>query len=98
MPNGARELEASWDAKYGDRKQELVFIGADFDADDLRRRLDLCLTESRPAHVHSELVDEEDCFPVGLRKPISMAAPWYRRDLIPKSRAYSRPAFEATEH
>jgi G3E family GTPase len=67
-PQWRRELEASWDAKYGDRKQELVFIGADFDADDLRRRLDLCLTESRPPHVHSELVDEEDCFPVWLAK------------------------------
>ena len=62
------ELEASWDPRYCDRKQELVFIGADFDADDLRRRLDLCLTESRPSQVHSDLVDEEDCFPVWLAK------------------------------
>ncbi|MBR0809895.1 GTP-binding protein [Bradyrhizobium diazoefficiens] len=62
------ELEASWDPRYCDRKQELVFIGTDIDADDLRRRLDLCLTDSCPSQVHSELVDEEDCFPPWLAK------------------------------
>ncbi|MCA6104130.1 GTP-binding protein [Bradyrhizobium sp. WSM 4400] len=63
-----RELAASWDPRYCDRKQELVFIGTDFDADDLRRRLDLCLTDSSPSQVPSELIDEEDCFPAWLAK------------------------------
>ncbi|WP_456778121.1 GTP-binding protein [Bradyrhizobium sp. USDA 3315] len=63
-----RELAASWDPRYCDRKQELVFIGTDFDADDLRRRLDLCLTDSSPSQVPSELIDEDDCFPAWLAK------------------------------
>jgi G3E family GTPase len=32
-----------WDPYYGDRRQELVFIGADLDEAILRRRLDACL-------------------------------------------------------
>ena len=33
----------SWDEVYGDRRQEIVFIGTDMDEAALRRRLDACL-------------------------------------------------------
>ena len=59
-----RELEASWDPHYGDRKQELVFIGTGLDADDLKKRLDACLTDSSLAKNVDDLTDESDCFPV----------------------------------
>ena len=36
-------LKASWDQTYGDRGQELVFIGQDFDEDSIRTKLKECL-------------------------------------------------------
>ncbi|ACL23547.1 MULTISPECIES: zinc metallochaperone GTPase ZigA [Chloroflexus] len=36
-------LAALWDAQWGDRRQELVFIGQDMDEDALRRQLTACL-------------------------------------------------------
>jgi G3E family GTPase len=62
-PSWRTQLESAWDSRYGDRKQELVFIGAGLDVDDLRRRLDACLTDSRPSKNLGELVDQKDCFP-----------------------------------
>jgi len=62
-PSWRAQLASSWDPRYGDRKQELVFIGIDLDADDLRRRLDACLTDSSPSKNLRELVDQRDCFP-----------------------------------
>ncbi|PZO86422.1 MAG: 4-hydroxytetrahydrobiopterin dehydratase [Micavibrio aeruginosavorus] len=38
-------VDRYWDADYGDRRQEIVFIGIDYDETDLRRRLDACLYE-----------------------------------------------------
>jgi G3E family GTPase len=63
-PAWRSELEASWHPRYGDRKQELVFIGVNFDAVALRSQLDSCLTDSRPSEDPLKLVDEMDCFPV----------------------------------
>ena len=37
-------VENIWDPVYGDRRQEIVFIGTDMDEEGLRRRLDACLT------------------------------------------------------
>ncbi|MCP2132565.1 GTP-binding protein [Bradyrhizobium ottawaense] len=62
-PGWRTRLESEWDPRYGDRKQELVFIGVGLDADDLRRRLDACLTDSWPSKNLGELVDQRDCFP-----------------------------------
>ena len=38
-----RHIAKSWDAVYGDRRQEIVFIGIDMDEAAIRRRLDACL-------------------------------------------------------
>ncbi len=38
-------LQADWDEVYGDRMQKIVFIGIHMDTDDLRRKLEACLTD-----------------------------------------------------
>lgn len=42
-PEWEQTIARTWDAVYGDRRQELVFIGSDMDEVGLRRRLDDCL-------------------------------------------------------
>ncbi len=38
-------LQADWDETYGDRMQKLVFIGIHMDIDDLKSKLEACLTD-----------------------------------------------------
>ena len=45
----AAKLLAKWDKVYADRRQELVFIGVDFDEAELRARLDACLIAAETA-------------------------------------------------
>ena len=42
-------VERNWDSVYGDRRQELVFIGRDLDEAGLRQRLDACLLRGSAA-------------------------------------------------
>lgn len=42
-PDWRLHIENSWDAVYGDRRQEIVFIGTGMDEADIRRQLDECL-------------------------------------------------------
>jgi G3E family GTPase len=42
-PDWRDHLAKSWDPVYGDRRQEIVFIGTDMDEAAIRRRLDACL-------------------------------------------------------
>jgi G3E family GTPase len=42
-PSWHATIERRWDKVYGDRQQELVFIGADMDEAEIRCRLDECL-------------------------------------------------------
>jgi G3E family GTPase len=43
----ARMMKANWDMIWGDRRQELVFIGIDMDEKTIRRRLDACLVKEQ---------------------------------------------------
>ncbi|HUC61374.1 MAG TPA: GTP-binding protein, partial [Alphaproteobacteria bacterium] len=38
-----RHIAMSWHPVYGDRRQEIVFIGSDMDEAAIRRQLDACL-------------------------------------------------------
>ncbi len=42
-PEWRQYMASSWDGVYGDRRQEIVFIGTDMDEALIRRRLDACL-------------------------------------------------------
>ena len=42
-PDWRRMIDGIWDPVYGDRRQEIVFIGTDMDEAALRRQLDSCL-------------------------------------------------------
>ncbi|MEO1192463.1 MAG: zinc metallochaperone GTPase ZigA [Pseudomonadota bacterium] len=42
-PEWRRHVAEAWDPVYGDRRQEIVFIGTGYDEAELRRRLDDCL-------------------------------------------------------
>lgn len=42
-PDLLRRIYDVWDPKYGDRRQEIVFIGSGMDEGDIRARLDDCL-------------------------------------------------------
>jgi len=66
-PDDPREHERimnRWDDDYGDRRQELVFIGVGMDETDLRQRLDACLMS--PTEVerhHADPASIPDAFP-----------------------------------
>jgi len=38
-------IESRWHPEFGDRRQELVFIGTDFDEQAIRRSLEQCLVD-----------------------------------------------------
>jgi hypothetical protein len=53
-----------WDDDYGDRRQELVFIGVDMPEADLRRRLDACLMSTAEVEAyHEDPASIPDTFP-----------------------------------
>jgi len=61
---GARAyLEANWQEPWGDRRQEIVFIGAGIDWPALKARLDACLLPEDAARGPDALPDMPDPFP-----------------------------------
>lgn len=59
-----REIEAGWDATFGDRKTEIVFIGQDMDEAQIRADLDACLITDPELATGKWKAGYEDEFPV----------------------------------
>ncbi|MEM9147884.1 MAG: GTP-binding protein [Pseudomonadota bacterium] len=67
----ARAYAASnWQEPWGDRRQEIVFIGAGIDWADLKERLNACLLSEERAPGPDALPDLPDPFPVWRREPM----------------------------
>ena len=63
-PSWLDMIDKRWDSKYGDRSQEIVFIGTDYDEADLRHQLDVCLlTEEEIQQGPKAWLEMEDPFP-----------------------------------
>lgn len=63
-PNQEQRIMDRWDDDFGDRRQELVFIGVDMDEADLRRRLDACLMSTAEIEsYHENAASIPDAFP-----------------------------------
>ncbi|ABG31467.1 GTP-binding protein [Roseobacter denitrificans] len=60
-------LQAHWQEPWGDRRQELVFIGAGIDWPSLKSRLDGCLVPASVAPGPDDLPDYPDPFPMWRR-------------------------------
>jgi hypothetical protein len=50
-PAWREHLGRNWDSVYGDRRQEIVFIGSDMDEKAIRAALDACLVGDPNARV-----------------------------------------------
>ena len=59
-----KEIEDEWDVTYGDRKNEIVFIGQDMDEAQIRADLDACLTTEKELQTKAWEEGYEDEWPV----------------------------------
>ena len=60
-------LREHWEEPWGDRRQEIVFIGAGIDWPTLKARLDNCLVPAVAATGPDDLPDYPDPFPLWRR-------------------------------
>jgi G3E family GTPase len=65
--SGRAYMEAHWQEPWGDRRQEIVFIGAGIDWPALKARLDVCLVPALAASGPDDLPDYPDPFPAWRR-------------------------------
>ncbi|MFK4728016.1 G3E family GTPase [Bradyrhizobium niftali] len=66
-PLWRKDLRKQWNEIYGDRRQEIVFIGVGMDEGAIRARLDACLVPGRPTMDVAEWAKLPDPFPAWLR-------------------------------
>jgi G3E family GTPase len=66
-PDWRAQLLQRWDEIYGDRRQEIVFIGTGMDEAALRAALDACLLPGRPSMDIAEWARLSDPFPIWRR-------------------------------
>ncbi|MFB6450385.1 zinc metallochaperone GTPase ZigA [Bradyrhizobium tunisiense] len=66
-PFWRKRLRENWSDIYGDRRQEIVFIGTGMDEPSLRARLDACLVPGKPAMNVAEWAKLADPFPIWRR-------------------------------
>ena len=57
-------IEASWDATFGDRKNELVIIGQDLDQEKISQALDECLATEKEMELISWRHGNDDSWPI----------------------------------
>jgi G3E family GTPase len=66
-PFWRQSLKKNWNDIYGDRRQEIVFIGTNMDEQDIRSRLDGCLVAGKPGMEIEMWAKLPDPFPVWRR-------------------------------
>lgn len=59
-----KDIEAGWDKTFGDRKNEIVFIGQEMDEDAIRAQLDACLATDKELETKVWEIGYEDSWPV----------------------------------
>ena len=66
MPESERpDQDPDWHPRFGDRSQQLVFIGQKMDEEGIRRRLDACLLDAKLAAANSRTwADLPNPFPI----------------------------------
>ena len=63
-------IESGWDASFGDRKNEIVFIGQDMDEEKIKADLEACLLTEEELKTESWKVGREDEWPVNRAMPV----------------------------
>jgi hypothetical protein len=68
-------IEARWDKTFGDRQQEIVFIGQDMDEQVIRRDLEGCLcTPGEVATWSAGKFSKQDTWPIEVQEPEEVSA------------------------